>query len=126
MDILGKTILGMRIQARVMIRLWVLCVMFMGNIVVGHAGGNPKAGERIFLENCQHCHGPKGKGNGELAEYLDPPPGDLTSFPTQSRTDDELRAIILEGRPGTKMRGFEIFEDHEIIDLLAFIRSLGK
>lgn len=118
--------LGMRVKARVRIGLWLLCGIFLGSILVGHAGGNPKTGEEIFLENCQHCHGPQGKGNGELAEYLDPPPGNLTSANTQSRTDAELRTIILEGRPGTKMRGFEIFEDHEILDLLAFIRTLGK
>ena len=98
----------------------------MGSIRVVHAGGNPKLGKEIFLEHCQHCHGPQGKGNGELAEYLDPPPGDLTSAITQSRTDAELRTIILEGRPGTKMTGYEIFKAGEILDLLAFIRTLGK
>ena len=117
---------GMRVKVRVIIGLMLLCGIFLGSIVVGQAAGNPKMGEKIFLENCQHCHGPQGKGNGELAEYLNPPPGNLTSAITQSRTDAEIRTIILEGRPGTKMRGFELFEDHEILDLLAFIRTLRK
>jgi cytochrome c2 len=32
----------------------------------------------------------------------------------------------MEGRPGTKMTGYEIFEDDEIMNLVAFIRSWGK
>ena len=94
--------------------------------MVGHAGENTKAGQELFLEHCQHCHGEKGEGNGELADYLDPPPGDLTSARSQARTDEELRTIIMKGRPGTKMTGYEIFEDDEIKNLVAFIRSLGK
>jgi mono/diheme cytochrome c family protein len=106
--------------------LLLLFEIFMGDVMVGHAGENTKAGQELFLEHCQHCHGAQGKGNGELAEYLDPPPADLTSIHTQSRTDEELRTIIMEGRPGTKMTGYEIFEDDEIMNLVAFIRSWGK
>jgi high-affinity iron transporter len=100
--------------------------IFMGDVMVGHAGENTKAGQELFLAHCQHCHGAQGEGNGELADYLDPPPADLRSARTQARTDEELRTIIMEGRPGTKMTGYEIFEDDEIINLVAFIRSLGK
>ena len=113
-------------RAKVIKGVWLLLGIFMGNVMVGHAGENTKAGQELFLENCQHCHGAQGKGNGEMAEYLDPPPGDLTSARTQSRTVEELRTIIMEGRPGTKMTGYEFFEDDEIINLVAFIRSWGK
>ena len=90
-----------------------------------HAAGDPHAGETIFLESCQHCHGPKGKGDGQMAEYLDPPPKNLTSESTQSKTDDELRKVIIEGRPGTAMAGVEdSLEDTELIHLIAYIRTL--
>ena len=66
------------------------------------------------------------KETGNWLTIWIPPPADLTSTRTQARTDEELRTIIMEGRPGTKMTGYEIFEDDEIINLVAFIRSLGK
>lgn len=90
-----------------------------------HASGNPEAGKAIFLENCQHCHGPTGRGNGQMAEYLKPPPKDLTSESTRSMSDDQIRKVIIEGRKGTAMAGFEgAFKDSQLIDLIAFIRSL--
>lgn len=90
-----------------------------------HAVGNPNAGRDIFLESCQHCHGPSGRGNGQMAEYLTPRPADLGSPATQAKTDEELRKVIIEGRKGTAMAGFEgAFEDAQLIDLVAFIRSL--
>lgn len=92
-----------------------------------HASGNPEAGKTIFMESCQHCHGPLGRGNGEMAEYLDPPPKDLTSESTRSMSDNEIRKVIIEGRKGTAMAGFEdAFEDIQLIDLVAFIRSLSR
>ena len=35
-------------------------------------------GERIFEQRCIQCHGVKGDGEGEAAESLRVPPGDLT------------------------------------------------
>lgn len=36
--------------------------------------GNPEAGKKIYLESCQSCHGPTGKGESDMAAYLTPPP----------------------------------------------------
>ncbi len=55
---------AMRMSAKVMIGLLFLFGIVMGDILVGYAGGNPKAGQEFFLENCQHGHGPQRKGNG--------------------------------------------------------------
>ena len=89
------------------------------------ASGNPEAGEKIYSESCEHCHGYTGNGQGQMAEYLTPPPAKLTSPVTQSKTDAELTEIILKGRPGTAMAGFEgALEDTQLADLLAYILSL--
>lgn len=89
------------------------------------AAGDPEAGRGIFLQSCQHCHGRNGRGDGELAQHLTPPPADLSSPATQAKTDDELRKVIIEGRKGTAMAGFEdAFGDAQLVDLVAFIRSL--
>ena len=117
----------MRRRAKVIIGLLLLYGILLGDNLTGYAAGNSQAGQPMYVENCQHCHGPDGKGNGEIAEYLDPPPADLTSARTQSRTDSEFLKIIREGRPGTKMYGYsEVFEDDELRDLIAFIRFLRK
>ncbi len=87
--------------------------------------GNPEAGKKIYLESCQSCHGPTGKGDSAMAAYLTPPPFDLSAKPTQAKPDAELRKIILKGRPGTAMAGFEgAFEEAQLNDLIAYIRSI--
>jgi len=89
--------------------------------------GDPDAGKKIYLENCQNCHGPTGKGDSDMAAYLTPPPANLTAKATQSKTDAQLRRTILEGRPGTAMSSYDgAFEESQLVDLLAYIRSLKQ
>ena len=106
-------------------------LVMVANIVMGGAAGgaegkaNPEAGKKIYLESCQNCHGPTGKGDSDMAAYLSPPPANLTAKGTQSKTDAQLRKVILEGRPGTAMTGYEgAFEEPQLSDLIAYIRSL--
>ena len=41
---------------------------------------NLTAGAQLYEENCVSCHGPKGKGDGEAAKDVKPPPSDLTGM----------------------------------------------
>ena len=87
--------------------------------------GNPESGKKIYLESCQNCHGPTGKGDSDMAAYLNPPPANLTAKATQSKTDAQIRKIIIEGRPDTAMTSYDgAFEDAQLADLIAYIRSL--
>jgi mono/diheme cytochrome c family protein len=87
--------------------------------------GNPEVGKKIYLESCQSCHGLTGKGDSDLAAYLTPPPANLAAKTTQTKTDAQLRTIILEGRPGTAMASFDgAFEEAQLIDVIAYLRSL--
>ena len=87
--------------------------------------GDSEKGKTIFQESCQHCHGFTGKGDGEMAEYLDPRPSNLVSQTTQTKSDAELKDTILKGKEGTSMAGFEgAFEEQQLNDLLAYLRSL--
>ena len=106
-------------------------LLMAANIVMGGAAGgaegksNPEAGKKIYMESCQNCHGPTGKGDSDMAAYLSPPPANLTAKATQGKTDAQLRKVILEGRPGTAMTGYEgAFEEAQLADLIAYIRSL--
>lgn len=88
-------------------------------------GGQAAEGKKIFAESCQHCHGAAGDGKSEMAAYLTPPPSNLTAPATQAKPDAALRKVILDGRPGTAMSGFEgAFTDAQLADLVAYIRTL--
>ena len=92
--------------------------------IAASSQGNPESGRKIYLESCQSCHGPTGKGDSDMAAYLTPP-ANLTAKATQTKTDAELRKIILDGRPGTAMASFDgAFEEDQLTDLIAFIRSI--
>jgi mono/diheme cytochrome c family protein len=106
-----------------------LVVVIMGlapMTMAASSKGSPDAGKKIYLESCQNCHGPTGKGDSDMAAYLKPPPADLSAKKTQAKTDAELRNIILEGRPGTAMSSYDgAFEEAQLADLIAYIRSLN-
>ncbi|MDC8450158.1 MAG: cytochrome c [Nitrospira sp.] len=105
--------------------LAVLTVVGLSSVTIAAPSGNPESGRKIYLESCQSCHGPIGKGDSDMAAYLTPPPANLTAKSTQARTDAELRKIILEGRPGTAMASFDgAFEEAQLTDLIAYIRSI--
>jgi len=86
--------------------------------------GNAKAGEKIYNASCQICHGPTGKGDSDMAAYYLTPLPDLSAKRTQGKTDAALRRIILEGH-GTDMWKYAgAFEEDQVGDVIAYIRSL--
>jgi mono/diheme cytochrome c family protein len=57
------------------------------------------AGNQIYQQHCQSCHGAKGDGKGEKAPELSTAPGDFTDAKKMSGlTDGELFWEITEGR----------------------------
>lgn len=50
--------------------------------IAASSQGNPESGKKIYLESCQSCHGPTGKGDSDVAAYLTPPPANLTTKTT--------------------------------------------
>lgn len=52
-------------------------------------------GHRLFVQRCATCHGPQGRGDGQNAYNLDPPPPDFQeSLPKLSVAD---RRRVVEG-----------------------------
>ncbi len=90
--------------------------------------GDPAAVERgsaLFASQCVTCHGVSGKGDGPLAESLDPRPIDFTSSIHRMHTDIDLSNWIANGVPGSAMPAFAgTLTEAEIADLITFIRSL--
>jgi cytochrome c oxidase cbb3-type subunit 2 len=53
---------------------------------------------------CARCHGEEGRGDGVIAEYLDPAPRDLTKTAfMRTKTRERLLASLMDGVPGTSM-----------------------
>lgn len=117
-----------RIVMRTTVSLSLMLVCALGVIPISLAAsgkGNPEAGQKLYRESCQNCHGPAGKGDSDMAAYLAPPPANLTAKATQEKTDAQLRKVIEEGRPGTAMIGYAAaFNEEKLADVIAYIRSL--
>ena len=79
---------------------------------------------------CLSCHGEKGKGDGEIASSMNPPPRDFTYTPWQKiRTDGEIFWAITNGTAGGEsgMPPFgDMLSDEERWLLVNYIRELGK
>ncbi len=96
--------------------------------------GNPERGRRIYEQRCVWCHGRDGYGDGPAAEFLNPPPRDLTSgaFKLKSSSYEEylpfekdLFKAIKEGFPGTAMPGWgDVLGDAAIWNLVSYVKEL--
>ena len=78
-------------------------------------------GAGLYKRHCTGCHGETGEGR-DLAW-----PSDQHRRVAGGYNDDEIRAVILEGRrvAGTSMDSFrEILSDDEITAVITYIRTL--
>lgn len=88
-------------------------------------------GRMLYTTYCAVCHGDTGRGDGELADKLDPMPRDfslggvrLISSPNQAATDGDLFSTITEGMPGTAMPSWGHLSEGDRWALVGHIRSL--
>ena len=80
-------------------------------------------GKNIFDKQCFTCHGYNAKGDGPIANTLNPRPADLTSSKVQDQSDGALYWKISHGNP--PMPAFkDAFTEKQRWDLVTFIRSL--
>ncbi len=104
----------------------VALLTFGSSVWAASVVGSSDMGKKLYLESCQHCHNTAGDGKSEMGAYLTPPPADLTSGKTQSKADAELRKVIVEGRAGTAMTGYAMYDEQQLAHILAYIRSLKR
>ena len=95
------------------------------------AKGDPAAGEKLYASTCAACHGPDARGLPNLGKDL------VDSDFVKGLSDQELLAFIKKGRPtsdpanttGVDMPpkgGNPSLTDQQILDIIAYIRSLQK
>jgi high-affinity iron transporter len=84
-------------------------------------------GRALFLEHCAICHGVNADGHGIRAEGLSPSPVDFTN-PGWRESVGPRRVFswIREGVPGTAMPSWDILDDRQTWDLVAYLLSVGK
>jgi mono/diheme cytochrome c family protein len=90
------------------------------------AGGDAQHGKAIFLQYCQGCHGPDGKGGGKgFMPHIGPlaRKGYIETLP-----DDYLADVIAEGGAAAGKSAFmpvwkNTLSQQDIADVVAFIRT---
>ncbi len=81
------------------------------------------AGQQIYINYCQSCHGPFGYGDGPMAPALNPRPRNLVLLvPTLS--DDYLFWRVSEGVEGTSMVGWAgVLTEQDIWNVVVYLRT---
>ncbi|MCX6024606.1 MAG: copper resistance protein CopC [Chloroflexi bacterium] len=81
-------------------------------------------GAPLYQQNCQMCHGPRGRGDGPVAASLNPRPADL-ALHVALHPEGVLYGWITEGVPGTAMPAFRSrLTDDERWHILNYVKSL--
>jgi len=93
----------------------------------GAVAADPVAhGRQVYVARCVLCHGPEGKGDGPASAALNPKPRNHTDGAyMNSRTDEELLAVIHNGKGGMPAwKG--VLSEKEMQDVLKYVRTLAK
>lgn len=88
-------------------------------------GGDVNNGKARYEQYCVVCHGPRGLGDGPMAKATNPPATRLTAAEVRNKTDRDLLAVIADGKGGIMPAWRGILTDQELLDVLAYVRSLG-
>ncbi|MZH02302.1 MAG: c-type cytochrome [Nitrospinae bacterium] len=93
---------------------------------------NLKSAEKLFQEKatpiaCKSCHGTTGNGAAESDFESTPSPRNFTCTQTmQKLPDGQLFWIIKNGSKNTSMFAFSDLSDHQIWQLIHYIRAFAK
>jgi mono/diheme cytochrome c family protein len=84
-------------------------------------------GEQLYLDmKCPTCHGYQGSGDGFMSAGLQPKPADFSSAEALGQiTDAQLTDAIRNGK-GSNMPSYVQFTDHQVAELVRYIRSLSQ
>ena len=91
-------------------------------VTSGRAPANATEGAETYKTKCVACHGSDGGGNTPMGQRMKV--RDLRSSEVQKQTDDELSAIITNGKPPMPGYGKSLGVE-KIRDLVAYLRSIA-
>lgn len=82
-------------------------------------------GAAIYAQYCAQCHGVEGRGDGILADSLNPRPANLTEEHVDDHTDGDIFWWITHGIDQTAMPPFgNVLTEEERWTVIHFVRSL--
>lgn len=87
-------------------------------------GNTQGEARRLYDSSCAVCHGRDGRGGVPAAEGLPPPQNFRDAAFQASRTDDELKRAIREGK-GRMPPFAPLFDDGQLTLLVAYIRGFN-
>ena len=87
---------------------------------------------RFYRQQCYHCHGTEGGGDGSTAPFLTPPPRDyrlgvfkFTAIGRHRPRHEDLFRILREGLYTTAMPSFRRFSDARLHGVIDYVRLLA-
>lgn len=85
-------------------------------------------GKALYNGHCASCHGINGDGQGPAAPALSTPPANFTDPLVMANIPYETNErAVMQGTPGTDMRGFSaLMTPEEIKNLIAYQRAFLK
>src|ERR1700694_1483855 len=89
------------------------------------ASENVSAGQELYKQKCETCHGYDGSGKTEAGSGLYPPPLDLRGSEVKNATDGGVLYFIRNGIRNIAMPGWQL-PDQDTWRLVVFIRNLPK
>jgi mono/diheme cytochrome c family protein len=107
-----------------------LAAIILGGLLVPRAGraasaGDPTRGKAHFKEYCTVCHGTSGLGDGPMAKVTSPPTPKLTSSEIRNKTDQDLLAVIANGKNTAMPAWRGLLTDQDLLDVVVYVRALG-
>jgi len=109
-----------------------LVVAVIATAVLPARAADLAAAKASFTTFCVKCHGDSGKGDGSAAATLKTKPRDFTDCAHMApMTDDTLFKVMKDGGAANSLSADmpawkDGFEDPEIKDLVAYVRSFCK
>ena len=101
-----------------------LALAIPGARIFAASTGNAQAGKVVFAATCKTCHGAEGQGNPAIAKALKVTIPALSDKAIQGKSDDELKKVVGEGTG--KMKPVPGLSAKQVVDVVAFVRSLAK
>jgi len=86
-----------------------------------------KRGKQLFAVHCIRCHGPDGRGDTEMREFLKTPPSDLSDDQwLYGNSGDAIFDVIHQGRAARDMPAFSSeLSEERIWQVIHYIDYLG-
>src|SRR5436305_14230982 len=104
----------------VLMILVILVVLYVTPVFAGDIA----AGKDLYGKKCASCHGASGEGKDSVAKMFKVELHNLGSKEVQSKSDTDLKKIMLEG--GGKMKGVKDVDAKGTDDILAYLRTFAK